>query len=339
VSAGARRPGEGRRGRDGGDDAPAAAWAAAALRAARRAYPPGNPAGVFAIDVGPRWRDGGGGEYAVRLYVERAGDGARAPAALGFLHAGRRHRVRPEVVATGGRARASSGDGPRCTGLHAGAALLVRDGGGARWGGVACVLRAAQGGTYLLTAGHLFGPGARGARVACALGPGRPLGAVGDLFANLLDLPPGPGDDDPLDAALVALTPAGLALLAATDEPRAPRPTNLIDAEAACEGLVQCFRPTANDFTPPVGCSLARSVAYLSADARPAPVAVSVALRTEGVVTAAGDSGALLCTAGDERLAAGACAGADAVGSLFVPLDRCLDRFEALFGLGLRLSP
>jgi hypothetical protein len=321
----------------GGGRAPSG-FVAAALRAARRAYPPGNAAGVFAIDVGPRRRRGvEQGEETLRLYVERKDDRAPAPEEVRFVHAGVRHRLRPDVVATGAPARAYVGRRPRGSGLHPGAPLLVRDG-GARWGGVACVLGAGEG-RFLLTAGHLFRPGAVGAPVACARSPSRPPRPVGELFANLLDQPAAEGDDDPLDAALVALSPEGVAVLEATDNPRAPRLTNLIDAEAAAEGEVQCFRPTSNDYSAPLGCALGRQVVYLAAEARPAPVTLSSALRTDFVVTAEGDSGTILCTPGEERLAAGACVGTDGAGSLFTPLDRCVDRFNELYGLDLRLWP
>ncbi|HEU4404340.1 MAG TPA: hypothetical protein VFS43_03520 [Polyangiaceae bacterium] len=316
-----------------------AGFVEAALRAARRAYPPGNPAGVFAIDVGPRCRRGvEQGEQTLRLFVERKDDRAPGPDDVRFVHAGVRHRLRPDVVATGAPPRAyAAGRRARGSGLHPGAPLLVRDG-GARWGGVACVLRSGDG-RYLLTAGHLFRPGSAGAEVACARSPSRPLRAIGALFSNLLDLPAAEGDDDPLDAALVALSPEGVSVLEATDGARAPRLANLVDAEAAAEAEVQCYRPTSNDYSPPLGCTFGRQVAYLAAEARPAPVAVSRALRTDFVVTAEGDSGTVLCTPGDERLAAGACVGTDGVGSLFAPLDRCVDRFNELHGLELRLWP
>jgi hypothetical protein len=322
----------------GGGRATPGDFVEAALRAARRAYPPGNPEGVFAFDFGPRVRRGVvQREQTLRLYVGRKDGHAPPVSVLRFGHAGVRHRLQPDVVATGVVARAAIGRGLRCSGLHPGASLLVRDG-GARWGGVACLLVAGSE-KYLLTAGHLFRPGAARAPVACSLGPGRPMRVVGVLFSNLLDRDAASGEDDLLDAALVALTPAGEAVLAATDEARAPRLTNLIDAEAAAEGRVQCYRPTANDYSPPVACSFGRRVAYLAADARPTPVVVSAALRTDFVITSEGDSGSILCSVGDERLAAGLCVGSDGVGSLFAPLDRCLDRFNELHGLELRLWP
>lgn len=315
-----------------------AGFVEAALRAARRAYPPGNPAGVFAIDFGPRRRRGvEQGEQTLRLYVERKDDRAPSPDDLRFVHAGVRHRVVPDMVATGAPARASASGRSRGSGLHPGAPLLVRDG-GARWGGVACVLRSGEG-QFLLTAGHLFRPGVVGAPVACSRSASRPPRAIGELFANLLDQPAAEGDDDPLDSALVSLSDEGVAMLEATENARAPRLTNLVDAETAAEAEVQCFRPTSNDYSAPVGCSFGRQVVYLEAEARPTPVTISAALRTDIVVTVGGDSGTILCTLGEERLAAGACVGTDGIGSLFMPLDRCVDRFNELYGLELRLWP
>jgi hypothetical protein len=310
----------------------------AALRAARRAYPPGNPRGVFAIDFGPkRCRGVDRGEPTLRLYVERKDGNAPPPAAVRFSHAGVRHRLDPDVVATGRAARASVGGAGRGSGLHPGAPLLVRDG-GARWGGVACVLRSGAD-LYVLTAGHLFRPGSAGAAAAYVASPGGGQRMVGRLFGNLLDRPAGGDDDDPLDAALVALSPAGISVLEATAHPRAPRLTNLVDAQAASEGEVQCYRPTSNDYSSPIACSFGRRVVYLAAAARPAPVTISSALRTDFVVTAEGDSGTILCTAGEARLAAGACAGSDGVGSLFTPIDRCVERFNTEYSLDLRLWP
>jgi len=219
------------------------------------------------------------------------------------------------------------------SGIHPGAPILVHDQ-GERWGAVGCALRGG-GATYIVTAGHLFSRGGGGV-VRCAASGGAPI-EIGAVASNLLDLAPPAGASHPLDAALVRLHAHGEQMLAATTHKHAPRLTGLLDATAIAGTLAQTFRAVSNDYSEVAACTIEPAVVYLPAAARPNRVAVSNVIRTATAVTASGDSGTILCTANDERLALGTCIGIDGAGSLFTPLDAAIDAFSAQIGAALAL--
>src|SRR5205085_1640635 len=121
-----------------------------------------NRYGVYAFGIGARTRRGRRRERTLVVYIVRklVTPKHRVPP-ISFRHGGRTVTITPDVVATGGAMRACDGTDSTYTGLHAGAAIAIGSGGTrAVTGGIACLIGRGDGPTHLLTAGHLFPPGA-----------------------------------------------------------------------------------------------------------------------------------------------------------------------------------
>jgi hypothetical protein len=296
------------------------------LDAALRRFPPNNADGVIGFDVGPRIQAGlETRETTLRVYVERKAPRPRAAPTLTFVDGGRRRVLRADVIATGERPGASAGSAKPFSGLHQGAAIVVAS---KRYGGVGVLVGVGGEPVAFVTAGHLFKAGAVRTTVEAArLEGGRKI--VGFLAKNLLDEL---ADDQefPIDAALVRLTDAGKAMAKATRNARAPRPSALLDPDAA--DRVQAFRPTTHDYSAASDVVLAPSVAHFSAPARPDGYSVREVVRTAQHVTKAGDSGTLFVAADDDRGALGTCIGGDGRSSFIEPLSRSLAFFCATTG-------
>ena len=307
--------------------------ARAVVEAAADAFAPGNPHGVVGAAVGPkRVRGRPTSELALIVFVPRKVD--RPPAPVGpvtFMHRGARREVMPDVVATGHRAGSVARHQPAFNGLYAGCSIQARSTKVVA-GAVACLLGPSSGPTHLLTAGHLFAPGATNAKVEAAPGPQEPAVVVGRLVRSLLD---DPGAGAPLDAALVALTPAGRRLaLAGGKSPRLPRlaPASF-DTRHVATAWLRVFLPSTGDY-----------VARLEGDFRlnfyhaDSPFGGTQTLHnvieTGFVRNVDGDSGTILMTDDDGAVsrAVGIVVGHAGASSLHIPVDVALSQLAPELG-------
>jgi hypothetical protein len=303
-------------------------WASV-MRAALRVFGPDNPYGVYAFGIGPRVSGGQRKERSLVVYVERKLIAPEHPIpALVLRYRGRRSTIVPDVVATGGRARAAQAHGTTYSGLHAGAAIASPLGTGRMViGGVACLLGDGQGPRYLLTAGHLFARGAGPVPVRAAASGTAPSQIVGHLAVNFLDAQPPPGRHT-LDVAAVKLEAAGAALARAST--RGPKPVDVMPSDRTDGVGARAFLPTAHDYSAEVSVVRGPYHAFLAADARPGNYEVWDVLRTDRAITAPGDSGTILATADAPTLVIGSCVGEDRQVSLFEPLGVAIARLRRM---------
>ncbi len=307
--------------------------ARAAVAAAAAAFPPGNPQGVVGVAAGrKRVRGRRTSVPALLAFVTRKLDDPGVPIEpVAFEHRGARRELMPDVIATGGPVAMVAGGQPSFDGLYAGSALRVQST-KAVVGAVTCLLGPADGPTHLLTAGHLFAPGASNAEVKAARGRQQPEVVVGRLARNLLD---DPGQGEPLDAALVALTAEGrhMALTTGLVE-RLPRlDAKPFESAYVASVWLKVFLPTTGDYVGGLGGDFSPSTFYASS-----PFGGEQTLRdvivTDFARNVEGDSGTVLMTErGDPapRAVGVAIAYAGAV-SLHTPLDRALRRLAPSLG-------
>lgn len=310
----------------------------AAVAAALAVYGPNNPQGVFGIAAGPkRVRGRRTSVPTLLLFVPHKLDQPPSPIApVSFKYRGAHHVVMPDVVATGESARMSANGMPKYSGLHAGAGILAESSKLVA-GAVTCLLGPASGPTHLLTAGHLFAPGASNAKVKAARDSGSPTVVVGRLERSLLD---DPGAGEPLDAALVKLTAEGQSMARQTGTgARLPRLANAPLDSANIESVwLKAFLPTMGDYVARLEGSFSASAYYANS-----PFGQTETLRdvitTGSAHNVEGDSGTVLMTQqGDPRpLAAGVVVARAGTLSLHVPLDFVFSKLRADFGPGLRV--
>lgn len=294
------------------------------IAAARRKFRPGNRYGVFGFDIGPAIHCGRFAKgRTLRVYVERKDGTKPAVPSLSVTFKGRVVRILPDVIATGAVPRAADGGDVPFTGLHVGAAITVRR----RRGGIGVILSRAGSPSHIVVAGHLFAAGELGMVVRCARKHGDPR-IIGELVSNLLDDRPG-GLTHPIDAALVKLNEIGVAFATSTSAPKAPVLKSVLAGSASEARDVQAFGPMRHDYSQVSPMHKLAQSTVISA-ARPSGYTVQDVFRTAHEVTRPGDSGTILVTTDAERIAAGACVGADGAGTLLEPLERVLSYFEAV---------
>ncbi len=300
------------------------------MDAARREFGPDNRYDVrgFAvhrrIKAGERMRERSLSVYVVHKHVDPK---HRVPTLrvdeLGLT-------VEPDVVGVGAFPRAHDVVGltPPMTGLYSGAAIEAQ-GRIKEFGGVACVLTTGEGPTHLLTAGHLFPTGQFDVQVV----GGAERITVGTLTHNLLEAFPATGF--PLDAALVELTAAGMAM-ARLPAVTGPRITGTMPTEFDVGIAVTAFLPTAHDYSRPTGTLGDPVDVQMSSDARGA-YSLRECIGTEAVITNPGDSGTILFNGpGSAASAVGLCVGQFGAMSVFEPIDRVLSTLQQVTGLSLR---
>jgi hypothetical protein len=285
------------------------------MAAAEKQFPPANQHGVFAFGIGETITDGLPGPLGLVVHVERK---EHRPAARVRALRAAGLTVVPDVIGAGRRALAREVSEPVFTGLHPGAAIVT---GAARpqVGAIACVLARGDRPAFLVTAGHLFPPRARGMPVACAPadwdGPPEPIGT---LQRNLLD--EDEAEAPAIDAALIELNREGAALVKRT------RCTWTLGPILKLEGIdgtpSQAFRWRGGQFTLPRPASTLPRTVHFRGPVR--DFTVRGVVSTAPGTTADGDAGTILAEASARRRAIGVCVGEFAHESIFEPLDKVM---------------
>lgn len=307
------------------------AWAAA-MAAAEKRFPPGNPHGVFAFGIDQTTAQGLPGPLGLVVHVERKMH--RPPARVPALRVDG-ITVVPDVVGSGRTAVAGQGFEPVFTGLHPGAAIVT---GASRpqVGAVACILARDDRPVFLITAGHLFPQRAGGMPVGSAPadwdGPPEPIGT---LQQNLLDGSPGAdADQPPIDASLIELNADGVKLARRT---RSRWTLGSIMKLATIDGTPsQAFRWRGGQFALARPASTLPRTVHFRGHVR--DFTVRDVVSTSPSTTADGDSGTILVEAAARRRAIGVCVGEFAHESIFEPLDKVLRGFGAAVA-GCRIWP
>jgi hypothetical protein len=282
------------------------------MEAARRLFRTSNRFGVFAFGIGPRVVAGRAGrEMTLNVYVAHKHRRPRAPVPSIRVTSGSRHFVvEPNVIATGMRPRASSNGGAPFDGLYAGAPIRT----GNQRGGVACFVGSGGEATHFLTAGHLFLPGAVGARVTAARSANATPAVVGRLAVNLLD-------SDGVDAAAVELTDAGRSMMETSSG--GPPLEDMVGEASVWQQSVCAFRPMTHDFSRTAQTGQGPVDALLEASQR-GVFWVRDVVGTDGTITVLGDSGSILCAGAANEFALGICSGEYHAQSVFEPVARVL---------------
>ncbi|HEY5955392.1 MAG TPA: hypothetical protein VIV60_02515, partial [Polyangiaceae bacterium] len=281
------------------------------LTAARARFVPNNGYGVFAFGIGPLIRNGlRAPPMVLNVYVRRKLTEPRKAVEKLVFEAGRvSWCTTPNVIATGRKARASSGGPPQYSGLHAGAVVTTRGATHGR-GALACLLGTGGDPTHALTAGHLFPSGALGSSVFAAAAPNATSHSVGTLVANFLD-------QDGVDGAVIALNAAGKRLV----RQGGPLLSDYLPERSVWGKLTCAFLPSANDFSRQAETEETGLDVHLSAPTRGVFV-VKNAVQTDGELTHPGDSGTVLCSGAANELAVGVCSGSTGLHSVFEPFAR-----------------
>lgn len=289
------------------------------LDTARRVFGLRNRYGVHAYAIGPCVREGRRMPVlTLNVYVVRKQHEPRLAVPPLSIEVGRKTwHVMPNVIATGKRPRAVTGGAPRFSGLHPGAVIAVRGRIPGR-GAISCLLGKHGEPTHALTAGHVFPAGAHGAGIFAARSPGNTPRLAGKLVQNFLD-------HDGVDAALVQLSAAGVALV----NERGPRLTDFVSELSCFNKLVRSFLATTNDFSREVLTEPGPMDAHLSARTRGVFLVKNV-IPTDGEITNPGDSGTVLCAGPTNDLAVGVCSGELGHHSVFEPMSRVLELVERI---------
>jgi hypothetical protein len=246
------------------------------------------------------------------VYVERKLDKPAAPVPdLHYDFDNRPHWLKPNVVATGKRPTTTMAATAVYTGLHPGAAISTQGTVGGT-GAIACLLRRGAAPSHALTAGHLFRPGSNGAPVFAAKSGTSPV-QVGSLIANFLDT-------DDVDAAVIALDAAGVAMVTAGG----PALSDFLAETSIFGKQAIAFLATTNDFSRETTTSPGPMDALLEAPTR-GNFWVRGGVGSDGEVTNAGDSGTILSSGASSQFAVGTCSGVLGTHSVFEPFARVID--------------
>jgi hypothetical protein len=291
------------------------------MEAAERIFPPQNKYGVFGFGIGSKRKKGAYSGYnTLTVFITRKyknPENRIPPVPVSFSEGD--FFVIPDIIASGHAPKINNSKKLPFNGLHPGSVIRPEWDRSYSYGGVACILSSNREPDFLLTAGHLFPPGAQGTLVYAGDSgfSGKPCG---ELVHNLLDHDYGSSN---IDAALVQLNEDGKMLVHETTGD-GPYLQGIDTLEIGRTGYVQAFLPNSNDYSDVVEVRYHNFTIYINEPLRDRDLVIRSSLLTRFSISRPGDSGTILFSRRESKGAVGICVGEWGTHSIFEPIGRAI---------------
>jgi hypothetical protein len=308
---------------------PSAAWEIV-MEAARSIFYRNNDFGVYAIEIGPK-RVRGLKLDAITLvvYVERKNRCPANPVPLVYFEINNQsYSILPDVVATGNKPAPHNGWHPLFTGLHPGAQIVSKLPGKTSVGAVSLLIQTGGALQYLVTAGHLFPPGANGLSVWAAPQETQAPISIGEVLFNLLD----ENTQLKLDVAVVQLNDRGIHLAEQTvTSSYYPKFSSTVPFSnlSGIEG--QAFLPIEHQYSVKTVTEQYLFTGYMESEVW-GKYEVTNVLQADHPITNEGDSGTALFSSQYPTFAIGSCIGKLGQTTLVEYFDRSMRVIQQLLG-------